>query len=117
MDDKTYYGSLAEMKVITDLTLNKWHIFNQVSGKAPFDIVAYKDGQLKKISIKSCNKEPNGKGKYTVEIGRVRSNKSENTIHLFDKTESDILAVYIVKEDRIVYIDSFLIENGRQINI
>ncbi len=117
MDDKTYYGSLAEMKVITDLTEKKWHVFNQVSGKAPFDIVVYKDGILKRISIKSCNKEPTPTGKYSIEVGRVRSNKTENKIYKFSKEECDILAVYIVKIDKIIYIDSFLVDEKRQILI
>lgn len=57
MDDKTYYSSLAELKVMADLTAKKWHVFNQVSGKAPFDVVIYREGVLKRMSIKSCSKK------------------------------------------------------------
>lgn len=117
MDNKTYYSSIAELKVMTDLTAKHWHIFNQVSGKAPFDLVAYKDGMLKRVSVKSCSKEPNGAGSYVIEVGRVRSNKTENKIYKFDQNECDILAIYIVKEDKIIYVDSFTAHDKRALTI
>lgn len=117
MDDKTYYSSLAELKVMTDLTFKQWHIFNQVSGKAPFDIVIYKDGVLKRVSIKSCSKKPNGAGSYSVEVGRVRSNKTENKIYKFSQEECDILAIYVVNLDQIIYVDSSLAHEKRSIRV
>ena len=117
MDDKTYYGSLAEAKVILEYTKLGYHIFNQITGKAPFDIVIYKDGDLKKVSIKSCNKLPNSVGSYSVEVGRVRSNKTENKIYKFNKEECDILAIYLVKEDRLVFINSEDAHDKKQLTV
>lgn len=104
MDDKTYFSSLGEMKVITDLTEKGYHVFNQISGKAPFDVVAYKN-QCLRISIKSCNLNANKVGNYTVQIKRVRSNKTENKIYKFNREECDYIAVYIVEIDSIFYYD------------
>lgn len=117
MDNKTYYSSLGESKVIYELTKKGYHIFNQVSGKAPFDIVIYKEGVLKRISIKSCAKKPNTVGNYSIEVGRVRSNKTSNKIYKFSKDECDILAVYIVDLDEVIYLDSEYAHDKRQINI
>lgn len=117
MDDKTYFSSLAETKIIHEFTKDKWHVFNQVSGKAPFDIVIYKDGVIKRVSIKSCNKEKGWGDKYQIEVGRVRSNKTENKIYKFSKEECDILAIYLVKEDKIVYLPSEIADGKRQIYI
>lgn len=102
MDIKTHISSIAEAKVIYELTRLEYHIFNQVTGKAPFDLVAYKNNILYKISVKSvsvCNKY----GSYDVQLKRVRSNKNINKIYNFDSTECDILAIYIYQEDLVLF--------------
>ena len=43
MDVKTYVSAIAESRTIYELTKMKYHVFNQVTGKAPFDLVAYKE--------------------------------------------------------------------------
>ena len=53
MDNKTYISQLSEVKVMADLAYKDYHIFNQISGKAPFDLVAYKENVLSRISAKS----------------------------------------------------------------
>jgi len=102
---------------MADLTAKHYHIFNQVSGKAPFDLVAYRDGELRRVSVKSCNKDPRKDGGFVIEVGRVRANKTENKIYKFDQSECDLLAIYIVKEDRIVYVESTVAHDKRQIII
>jgi len=105
MDDKTYYGSLAEAKIIYELTEKKYHIFNQVSGKAPFDLVAFKDNDLLKISVKSVS-VTNKNGNYEVQLKRVRSNKTENKIYNFDPKECDVLAVFVIPLNKVFYFKS-----------
>lgn len=51
MDDKTYIAQLSELKVMAHFSEKGYHIFNQVSGKAPFDIIVYKEGVLSRVSI------------------------------------------------------------------
>jgi hypothetical protein len=105
MDNKTMYSQLGEIKVMADLASKGYHIFNQVSGKAPFDLFIYKDGESKRVSVKSTIKDPNSLGKYNIELRRIRSNKNTNTIYKIEVDEFDILAIYIQKEDRIVYLN------------
>ena len=114
---KTHSGQVSELKVMADLAVKGYHIFNQISGKAPFDIIAYKDGVLKRISIKSTTKQPNTIGKYAIELRRIRSNKTSNNIYKIEENEFDILAVYIFKEDKIIYLPIEIVLGKGMINI
>lgn len=105
MDNKTYLGAIGEAKVIARLTEERYHVFNQVTGKAPFDLVAYKDGEMKRVSVKSIEKK-NKDGNYTVQLKSVRSNKTSNKIVNFDNTSCDILAVYIAELDEVLLLNS-----------
>ena len=104
MDDKTYFSTKAEMKVMYELTKNKFHVFNQVSGKAPFDLVAYKNNKLYRVSVKSTVVEAKESGGYPIQIKKVRPNKTKNTIVNFKSTDCDVLAVYIDKLDAVCWI-------------
>ena len=109
-------GILAEAKVMTWFLEREYDVFNQFGGKAPFDLVAHKDNILSRVSIKSTSVRTKS-GKWAVQIGRVRPNRTGNTIHKFDSSEADILAVYIVPEDRVIIIDTKTITTGRELTI
>jgi hypothetical protein len=115
MDDKTYIGALAEAEVIAALTKLKFHVFNQVSGKAPFDLVAVRDNKLYRINVKGVSVGANKNGSYDLQLASVRSNKTANVIHKYDPTSCDILAVFILKENTICYFKSADIQSGRSI--
>ena len=117
MDIKTQSGQVSELKVMADLAARGYHIFNQISGKAPFDIIAYKDNVLKRISIKSTIRDCNTVGKYPIELRRVRSNKTSNNIYKIEEGEFDILAVYIFKKDKIIYLPIESVIGKGMINI
>lgn len=103
MDDKTYFSAKAEARAVYELTKARYHVFSQISGKAPFDLVASKGAQLLRISVKSTNVRGSD-GSYPVQIKKVRPNKSTNTIVHFDPTECDVLAVYINELDLVCWI-------------
>jgi len=105
MDDKTYIGSLGEARVIAELTRQRFHVFNQATGKAPFDLVAYKEGKLLRVSVKSVMKKDKN-GVYSVQLKSVRANRTGNTIHNFDNTSCDILAIYLLEDDEVVLMES-----------
>jgi len=117
MDEKTQISQLSELKVMTDLANQGYHIFNQVSGKAPFDIVISKGTELKRVSIKSNSQKPNKLGKYQIQLRRIRSNKTKNKIYKIEDNEFDILAIYIKEEDRIVYLSINEVKGRSTINI
>lgn len=116
MDDKTFAGSLAETKVMMRLTEFKYHVFNQISGKAPFDLVAYKDGMLYRISVKS-NGGYGNKSSYYVQLRRIRSNKTKNVIHMYDNSSCDYVAVYLSEVDKVCFFKSDDIKSKNILNI
>lgn len=101
-------SSVSETGVVADLTQKEFEVFTQVSGKSSFDLVAYKNGKIYRIQVKSCRKIDK-KGRSKVQLKSVRHNKKENKIIPFDPTSCDLLAVYLFNysngEDRIYYFD------------
>jgi hypothetical protein len=117
MDIKTLNGSLGEISAIKRLIAEHWDVFIPITGKTEFDIIAYrKDLGVKTIQVKSCTQKSSS-GAYIVEIKSVRSNKTENTIYKFDNTLQDILAIYIVELDSIVFLTSSSIKTTSKLTI
>lgn len=105
MDNKTWLGSLGESKVAAELSRHRFHVFTQTTGKAPFDLVAYKDGYLYRVNVKSTQRRSKW-GSWEVKIASVRSNRTENRIVPFDFASCDVLAVYIEPLDKICFLHS-----------
>lgn len=114
MDQKTKLGSLAELAVSKRLTELDYHIFTQTSGKAPFDLIAYKDGEIFRISVKGTN-TIDKYGSHVVQIGSVRSNRTRNKVIKFSSSICDVLAIYIKPLDKVCFIKSDKISAGRAI--
>lgn len=96
VDDKTWVGSLAEAVVTAKLAENKFHVFQQISGKAPFDLVAYRDGKLYRISVKGCaGNVSKARGSFIVYLERKSNNRTCSKRQPFRCADCDVLAVYI----------------------
>mgnify|MGYP003405367530 CR=1 FL=1 len=105
-------GVLGEALVLSYLVLNGYEVFIPFGGKTNTDLVVEKDNVLLRVQIKStCTKKKTGK--YSVQIKKVRSNQTQNVISQFDNTKSDLLAVAILPESRVVLIEtkSILVKN------
>lgn len=99
MDDKTWLGALAEAKVTASLLHHRWEVFTPVTGKAPFDLIAVRGLQLRKVEVKGCGtRRPNGG--FAVHLRSIRPNRSGNTIRFLDPAVSDVVAVYLEPIDR-----------------
>lgn len=105
MDNKTWLGSLGESKVAAELSRHRFHVFTQTTGKAPFDLVAYKDSYLYRVNVKSTQRRSKW-GSWEVKIASVRSNRTGNRIVPFDFASCDVLAVYIEPLDKICFLHS-----------
>lgn len=111
MQLKDQNGILGEAAAIKHFIQNGYEIFTQFSGKAPFDFVAYLDNELYRVSVKSTTvRSPSGR--WVVQIRRKRHNRTGNMSFAFDNTSCDLVAVYIVPEDRVIIIDSTMIKTG-----
>jgi len=99
-------GILGESRVISELIKCKYEVFTQFSGKAPFDMVAYKDSTLYRVEVKSTRTRTKYDTGWEVQLKRSRPNRSSNIIHKFDNTSCDILAIYIEPLDEVLLIQS-----------
>lgn len=103
MDSRTRLGSLAEAKVIAKLVESGFDVFVQFSGKAPFDLVAYRDGKILRVQVKGTASK-NRYGIYQVQLKAVRANRTGNTIRYFDASQCDVLAVYVEPLDKVCFL-------------
>lgn len=100
----TDQGRLGEAKVSAYLVEQGWYVFVDISGKCPVDLIAWKDGETKRIQVKSTSYQQYGS--WTAQIKSVRPNRTGNGIKQYDNAVSDWLAVYIVPEDKVVILES-----------
>ena len=103
MDDTTWLGSVGESKVASELSRHRFHVFIQTTGKAPFDLVVYKDGYLYRVNVKTTQRLDKW-GSWEVQIKSVRSNRSKNRVVPFDPLSCDVLAVYIEPLDQVCFL-------------
>lgn len=67
-------------------------------------MVVMKDGKLMRVEVKATSATTKA-GDFMVSLRRIRNNSKHYTIHKFDGKCCDILAVYIVPENRVVLLD------------
>lgn len=95
-------GTLGELKVAEEFIKADYSVFTQLSGKEPFDLIAYKDGTTLKVQVKSTSVR--GKyGRFFIMLQTCRPNRTGTTIKKFDNTTVDILAVYLQELDTVCY--------------
>ena len=96
-------GSVGESKVASELSRHRFHVFIQTTGKAPFDLVVYKDGYLYRVNVKTTQRLDKW-GSWEVQVKSVRSNRTKNKVVPFDPLSCDVLAVYIEPLDRVCFL-------------
>lgn len=97
-------GNLGELSVAKELAKQGYEIYAPMGDNATYDLLIAKDGIVSRVEVKSTS-TIRGAG-YVVQIKKVRANKNQNAITNFDNTHIDILAVYIVPEDRVILFDA-----------
>lgn len=102
MDDKTWLGNLAEIKVAAVLVQHKYEVFMGYGGKTSCDLIAIKDGESIRVQVKGCGTRDTSKS-WLVQLRSMRPNRSGTTIKKFDASICDWLGVYIQPEDRVVF--------------
>lgn len=108
-------GALGEIAVMKHFAALGYEVYHPITENATCDLIVAKAGMLYRVEVKSTTRKcATG---HTVELRRVRANKTKNTIHLFDTTRSDFLAVYVVHEDRVVVLESAKIKARGSITV
>ena len=110
-------GNIAELSVLKRATEEGFDIFLPFGGKTKHDLIIFRpDLGVLTLQVKSCNYKLRS-GSYAVHIKSIRPNRTESVIHKFDKTAQDLLAVYIVELDAVVFYKSSNISVSSQLTI
>lgn len=121
MDDRTWLGNLAEIRVAAELLRERYEVFVGWGGKTSCDLIALKDGVLHRVQVKGTRTRsigPKGTvGGYTVQLRSVRSNKTANVVKTFDAGVCDLLGIYIEPEDRVVILKAKGYHGRNTVNI
>lgn len=89
---------------MAELVRQGYEVFAPMFGNTYCDLVVCKDKVLKRVEVKSVSYKEGPS--YRVQLAQVRPNRTENVKKKFDSSNSDILAVYIVPENRVVLLHS-----------
>lgn len=76
------------------------------SNNSKYDVIAVKDGILKRISTKfTSTQKPSGV--WEIELRQI-SRRKDNEVHIdkFDNTQFDLIAVYIGPKDKVILIEA-----------
>lgn len=100
MDDKTWACSYSQQAVAAFLAKHRVYVFTDTTGKAPIDLVAYRDGVIRKIAVKAVmsSNEDRGRGaptSYGVQLRSTRYSRSSIRTTNFSDKDCDILAVFV----------------------
>ncbi len=117
MDRRTLNSVLAEAKTLVHFVSQGYDVFTQTSGKAPFDLVIHKERRTERVEVKSTATRNRARTGWVVQLKKVRHNRNVNNIVPFDKTLSDVLAIYIAPIDRVVVLETARIETRTAITI
>lgn len=99
----TDLGRIGEAKVIARLTELGWYPFVDVSGKCSIDLIALRNGEIRRIQVKSCQSSNNG-GTWQIQLKSVRPNRTGNVIKFLDITQVDCIAIYLHDIDAVVFV-------------
>lgn len=99
-------GSLGKAKVICKFIEENFDVFTELDGKSPFDLVVHKENVLFRVEIKTTETRNKANTGWSIQIKKVRPNKTGNKITNFSPEQCDILAIYIKPIDTVVLINS-----------
>lgn len=66
-------GSIGELRIATKLIENGYNVFTQLGDNSEIDLIAEKNGELKRIQVKTTEKIKNGVMKFTLVKSRMNS--------------------------------------------
>jgi hypothetical protein len=107
MDNKTWACSVSQAAVATFFAKHRAFVFTDPTGKAPFDMAVYKNGILRRVSVKSVlapTDSDGGRGcatSYSVQLRCTRYSRSKIRTTNFSDADCDILATYVVPTDQV----------------
>lgn len=105
-------GNIGEAKAVEYFINEGYTVYLPFGTAAKNDMVIEKDNEIKRVSVKTANSKHKN-GKYKV---RIRQGKMNKQIP-FNPLSTDIVAIYVVPENRIVLKNSVDIKSGFELTI
>lgn len=96
-------GDLGVLKAQIDLFEQGFTILNPLTEHAPFDLVAYKDGEFRRIQVKYRTLDQTGK--LNVKFSTCWADRNGTHTIPVDKEEVDLFCVYCPDTDECYYLD------------
>ena len=100
-------GTLGEIKAAAHLVSLGYRIFWPLDSHDKFDLVAFKDNQFLKVQVKSSSFRTKASKSWIVTLDNV-THKSGGGVErrTISNDNCDLLAVYIIPEDRVVILET-----------
>lgn len=111
--DSNGKGNIGEAKIIAYFLEQGYDVFTSFGTASKIDLVIHKDGLLQKVSVKATAYKDPRCNSWRVAI--TQSTRKGTTI--FDNTKVDLLAVYIIPENRVMIFDAKAIITKRTVSI
>jgi Holliday junction resolvase-like predicted endonuclease len=109
-------GRLGEAAVVKWFVEHGYEIYSPLFGNTSNDLVVAQDGTLYRVEIKCSGKKSNF-GSYEVQLRSSRPNRTGTVIKKFDGNKSDLLAVYLIHDDKVVILESKLYDGRTSVNL
>ena len=110
-------GYIGEQCVFAELAKLGWIVYQDLSGKGPYDCIIFKENRILTVQVKSSSSRTQHNTGWAVGVGSVRSNKTQNVVHKFDNTKQDILAIYLNTIDKVIFFVSSDVNVGRMLAV
>lgn len=82
-----------------------YEVYLPFSNNSKYDVLAIKDGVIKRISIKYTSTKQNT-ATWKIEMRQIYRGNGSIKINKFNSDQFDIIAVYIAPKDKVVLIDA-----------
>jgi len=96
-------GDLGVLKAQVDLFEQGFTILAPMTEHAPFDLVAYKDGEFQRVQVKYRRLDKHGK--LDVKFSTCWADKAGTHTKAIDKNDIDLYCVYCPDTDSCYYLD------------
>jgi len=96
-------GDLGVLKAQVDLFEQGFAIFSPQTEHSPFDLVAYKNGEFRRVQVKYRSKDQYGK--IDIKFSTCWTDRNGTHTVPVDKTEIDLYCVYCPDTDECYYLE------------
>jgi hypothetical protein len=97
-------GRIGEASIIKFFVEQGYSVFMPMFGNAPCDLIVTLNNEISRVEVKATGYLKDKS--YVVQLRSMRYNNTQTVSKKFDGSKSDLLAVYIVPEDRVVLFES-----------